>query len=448
MVKKIIVIFICTLLIITTIPTISGNISVLDKQVKSNPIFNNSEIIFEDDFNDNTKNFSKWTELFTEGEWWERNQRTEFRLYETTHYSYEGINSSEFTASFSSTEGINILADMITDIEHSPGQYVGGPHIKITNGTNYIDISYSRHFDETRIKDSKGTYIVLNYNKPDGDWINQIKIFSDRYKVRMDSDDSGWIYESIFPSNPTLTIRLYIQLAGDHPNLYWIAGFDNIKIETTTFENQPPISDFTWNPEYPKTEEKVLFDGSASYDPDGFIESYEWDFGDGNIGNGMIISHKYYDAGVYNVTLTIKDDGGCEDFITKAIVVKSNQPPNAPIINGPLYGRPDTVYNYIFTSEDPDNDELYYEILWGDGTYEEWLGPYPSNKLVIVNHSWSGNGKYIIMARAKDDSNSIGQWAELEIMMFKGKSLSSSLLFRFLERYPILKILFQRLSIN
>lgn len=39
--------------------------------------------------------------------------------------------------------------------------------------------------------------------------------------------------------------------------------------------------------------------------------TYQWDFGDGNIGAGKNPSHTYYSAGSFKVTLTIKNSAGC-----------------------------------------------------------------------------------------------------------------------------------------
>ncbi len=56
--------------------------------------------------------------------------------------------------------------------------------------------------------------------------------------------------------------------------------------------------------------EMLTFDGSGSSDSDGQIVSYAWDFGDGSTGNGITVSHAYEQAGTYQVTLTVTDDGG------------------------------------------------------------------------------------------------------------------------------------------
>ncbi|RLF39754.1 MAG: hypothetical protein DRN12_06520 [Thermoplasmata archaeon] len=71
--------------------------------------------------------------------------------------------------------------------------------------------------------------------------------------------------------------------------------------------NIPPVAD-TGGPYSGLTSGAILFDASGSYDLDGTIVNYTWNFGDGNIGYGVKVSHRYTEAGVYNVTLTVKDD--------------------------------------------------------------------------------------------------------------------------------------------
>jgi PKD repeat protein len=50
------------------------------------------------------------------------------------------------------------------------------------------------------------------------------------------------------------------------------------------------------------------FDASYSVDPDGSINSYVWDFGDGTTGSGAIVSHTYPSGTPYTATLTVSDD--------------------------------------------------------------------------------------------------------------------------------------------
>ncbi len=82
----------------------------------------------------------------------------------------------------------------------------------------------------------------------------------------------------------------------------------------------PPISD----PNGPYTvdvSQPVLFDGSGSYDHDGTIVSYYWDFGDGFVGSGVSPIHTYPAPGLYTVNLTVTDDGTLTDSATTTAVI-------------------------------------------------------------------------------------------------------------------------------
>jgi PKD repeat protein len=54
----------------------------------------------------------------------------------------------------------------------------------------------------------------------------------------------------------------------------------------------------------------VTFDASASRDGDGYVDRYEWKFGDDTTGSGRTISHVFKDKGSYPVVLTVRDEWG------------------------------------------------------------------------------------------------------------------------------------------
>ncbi|HEC82103.1 MAG TPA: PKD domain-containing protein [Thermoplasmatales archaeon] len=87
--------------------------------------------------------------------------------------------------------------------------------------------------------------------------------------------------------------------------------------------NEKPVAD-AGGPYSGVVGEPVVFDGSASYDSDGMIVSYQWDFGDGKTGVGATSSHVYRNAGEYTVTLTVTDDGG-KTAVDKAVVMVSKE---------------------------------------------------------------------------------------------------------------------------
>ena len=47
--------------------------------------------------------------------------------------------------------------------------------------------------------------------------------------------------------------------------------------------------------------------------------------------------------------------------------VTANEPPEIPTIEGPTSGTTGTTYTYKFCSNDPDGDDIYYCVDWGEG---------------------------------------------------------------------------------
>ncbi|MCD6572898.1 MAG: right-handed parallel beta-helix repeat-containing protein, partial [Thermoplasmata archaeon] len=65
-----------------------------------------------------------------------------------------------------------------------------------------------------------------------------------------------------------------------------------------TVANVPPVANFTWQPANPTDLDTVQFT-STSYDSDGTIVNYTWNFGDGSIAYGSTVTHRYDDNGTY-----------------------------------------------------------------------------------------------------------------------------------------------------
>jgi len=89
----------------------------------------------------------------------------------------------------------------------------------------------------------------------------------------------------------------------------------------------------------------VDFDGTDSYDADGEIISYDWDFGDETTKSGPTPSHTFTTttAHTFTVTLIVTDDAGATGTIAQSIEVLAGSPasPNAPtakLIATPSYG--------------------------------------------------------------------------------------------------------------
>jgi PKD repeat protein len=64
-----------------------------------------------------------------------------------------------------------------------------------------------------------------------------------------------------------------------------------------------------------------VFNATESYDPDGIITAYLWDFGDNTNTSGAIVEHAYAAEGNYTVTLTVVDDDGAVNNATLTQIV-------------------------------------------------------------------------------------------------------------------------------
>ncbi len=123
---------------------------------------------------------------------------------------------------------------------------------------------------------------------------------------------------------------------------------------------------------------------------------------------------------------------------------KLNNPPNPPVITGPLNGKVGVEYEYTFVSLDPESEELEYEIRWGDGTMIGGLGPYPSGEEITVKHTFEKGGTFTIKAKAKDIFNQESDWGELTVTMPRNKKINK-LIQNFLESHPNLFLLLQKI---
>lgn len=67
--------------------------------------------------------------------------------------------------------------------------------------------------------------------------------------------------------------------------------------------------------------EEITFDASGSFDPEGIITSYYWDFGDGTNDTGKTVTHSYSQRGFYTVTLTVTDETGKQGTTETAALI-------------------------------------------------------------------------------------------------------------------------------
>jgi PKD repeat protein len=160
--------------------------------------------------------------------------------------------------------------------------------------------------------------------------------------------------------------------------------------------------------------EAVNFDGSGSFDPDGTVVGYAWDFGDGTTGTGANPTHAYAATGDFIVTLTVTDDFGnlSAPATTTATIGIGDLPPVADA-NGPYSGTVGAEVQFDGSgSSDPNGDDTIVSYDWefGDGTVASDSGPMPT-------HVYDTAGTYNVTLTVTDDTglvDSAGSSATIE----------------------------------
>jgi hypothetical protein len=123
-------------------------------------------------------------------------------------------------------------------------------------------------------------------------------------------------------------------------------------------------------------------------------------------------------------------------WISSCFVELPNNPPSAPIINGPANGIVGEEYTFTFNSEDPEDDDVYYYIKWGDGHVEIWDGPHSSGVDFEISHSYTLEKTFTIEAKAKDTEGEESDWSTFTITIPRNKVIINPLLLRLLEQFP------------
>lgn len=102
-----------------------------------------------------------------------------------------------------------------------------------------------------------------------------------------------------------------------------------------------------------------------------------------------IIMNTSFSGEIYNMV------GGTTEWVAQGLPMRTNDPPEAPDIQGPSGGKKKTHYDFILTSEDPDNDGVQFLVDWGDGT-EDLTDFGDSGVPMVANHAWESDGTYRI----------------------------------------------------
>ena len=162
--------------------------------------------------------------------------------------------------------------------------------------------------------------------------------------------------------------------------------------------NDPPYAYFYYSPSNPGQGSEIFFDAGSSWDNDGWIEYYYWNFGDNTTGVGSYVNHSYQSLGTYIVTLIVTDNDGATSSTTRTVYVTQNILPEVEFSWTPTFPLPgETVYFNSNGTWDPDGWIAFYEWDFGDGSY---MGSSWGDTVV---HIYDESGTFIVTLSVYDN---------------------------------------------
>ncbi len=179
--------------------------------------------------------------------------------------------------------------------------------------------------------------------------------------------------------------------------------------------NAAPVAVASVNNESPLPGIRVIFNASASYDAQDAIVNYEWDFGDGNTGIGVVVDHAYNLGGYYVASLTVTDADGATGRTHIGINV---QPGQSQCGDDNTCGADDTPFA-IITSNWSCSGAQVGEPIQFDGTasrpavgkivsYHWDFGDGSTDSGPVVTHAYDSQNTFIVTLTVIDEGGGIG----------------------------------------
>ena len=93
---------------------------------------------------------------------------------------------------------------------------------------------------------------------------------------------------------------------------------------------------------------------------------------------------------------------------------KKNKAPNVPNLTGPHSGLSGDTLSFSVSANDPDKDDVFFSIDWGDGTPAAWIGPFASGVGNPVKHVFADSGAFAARVKAKDTKDMESEWSDYD----------------------------------
>lgn len=292
------------------------------------------------------------------------------------------------------------------------------------------------------------------------------KIIFDGTKVKSTIGDYFWDFGDGTTSTKSVEKHSFSRVGNFTIKLKVIskanAGCNSSEIEKQILVNSAPKSVISikdsearnFNSDFEVVVNSILeFNASKSFDLDGKIRFYNWNFGDGNSTSGILVKHQFTEVGIYEVNLEVSDNSktDCSKNSAKISVEVVEKAKNLEIIspefaceNSPILfrvegGRGSYVYNWSFSDGEQKSGLKVSKSFKKTGKYQIQVASNGLNasreieiisipQVTLVEEIFAEVGKIInIRPRISESTKDLNfNWAIGEEKDFKTKNLDYS----------------------
>ncbi len=228
------------------------------------------------------ENWAKWKGIEVGCKWhWDEVHDTQKNNQVMTYNLDAGSHTLVLTYGMDQTRLDKWL--ITNDLDYNPTE--AGPHTEaiIKSSPKMPIVNNTVRFDGSASFSTEGSVVTYNWDFGNGEKV------------------SGVSAEHTFSAVGKYPVKLVI--TDD-------AGLTSRLTKTVTVYTEEPVACFKYSPDRAKAKEIVYFDASESFNANGKIVNYKWDFGDGSLEEGVIAKHAFATSGEYYTTLTITDKTG------------------------------------------------------------------------------------------------------------------------------------------
>ena len=179
---------------------------------------------------------------------------------------------------------------------------------------------------------------------------------------------------------------------------YWQDAWTELNACDNGNSNEAPLAKPN-GPYRGQVNHSITFNSQGSFDSDGVITAYLWNFGDSTTSTDANPSHVYSTSGNFSVTLTVTDDDGASTTASTIANISDdsgNAKPSAKA-NGPYQGKVNEAIAFSSQgSSDSDGQIVAYNWDFGDGQ---------SSTAVNPTHIYTVAGTYNVTLTVTDDEN-------------------------------------------